>query len=71
MWGSGKTQVLVLTLPSKYRAVEKHVAVLEFSVLGKLMQQRTRQTCTGRLLLKEFRRPGHRAKKGGYPVLHS
>lgn len=23
-------------LPSKYRAVEKHMAVLEFSVLGKL-----------------------------------
>lgn len=71
MWGSDKTQVLVLTLPSKYRAVEKHMAVLEFSVLGKLNAAEDKTACTGSLLLKEPRRPGCPAKKGGHPALHS
>lgn len=58
-------------LPSKYRAVEKHMAVLEFSVLGELNTVQDKTGMTGRFLLKELRRPGHPAEKGGSPALHS
>lgn len=47
------------------------MAVLEFSVLGKLNAAEDKTACTGSLLLKEPRRPGCPAKKGGHPALHS